>query len=385
MKKSNPKINKNSLNLYFTRLFYSFLISFTLIGSDIKSAEAGIFSDTFGKIKSVLGLEKESNSSSSSSDIRQEDGQDFVLRATSKNIVEKIEVKNKDNKEDASLDPSQKEKIDYILNKNMSEDGSLRVSVGPLRNSTEDEVYENDTIQVYEVKQGDTISDIASLYNVSKNTILWANDIKNNKPVVGDILLILPVNGVKHTVKKGDTLKSLSKKYLANSEDISDFNNIENSELVIGEELIIPDGELYTDTKKPESKDKGNKPLKNKKIYASAEDGYYTRPILGGIKTQGLHGKNAVDIGAPVSTTIVASAAGVIQIAKNNGWNGGYGKMIIISHPNGTQSLYAHMNNVYVAVGQTVAKGEVMGESGNTGKSTGPHLHFEIRGARNPF
>ena len=124
---------------------------------------------------------------------------------------------------------------------------------------------------------------------------------------------------------------------------------------------------------------------KTKRIYASAGIGYFVRPIIGGIKTQGIHGQNAVDIGAPVGTPILASAGGTILVGKNSGYNGGYGRMIIVSHPNGTQTVYGHMNSVYVNAGQTVSQGEQIGESGNSGKSTGPHLHFEVRGAENPF
>jgi murein DD-endopeptidase MepM/ murein hydrolase activator NlpD len=67
------------------------------------------------------------------------------------------------------------------------------------------------------------------------------------------------------------------------------------------------------------------------------------------------------------------------------GWNGGYGKYIVISHPNGTQTLYAHNLENYVSVGDAVVRGQIIGSVGSTGKSTGPHLHFEVRGAKNPF
>jgi murein DD-endopeptidase MepM/ murein hydrolase activator NlpD len=122
-----------------------------------------------------------------------------------------------------------------------------------------------------------------------------------------------------------------------------------------------------------------------RKVYASAGVGYYTRPIIGGVKTQSIHGHNGVDIGAPVGSPILAAAEGIVLAAKPSGYNGGYGKMIIISHPNGTQTVYGHLSSVYVTTGQSVSKGEQIGESGNTGRSTGPHLHFEVRGAENPF
>jgi murein DD-endopeptidase MepM/ murein hydrolase activator NlpD len=180
-------------------------------------------------------------------------------------------------------------------------------------------------------------------------------------------------------------LSILLKKVIQSSrEDIIEFNNLKiNETLVVGEDIIIPDGEMFFDAPvKPKTIAAANKP---KKIFPSSGVGYFTRPILGGVKTQGLHGKNAVDIGAPIGTPILAAADGVVQIAKNSGYNGGYGRMIIIAHSNGSQTVYAHLSNVFVSNGQTVTKGESIGASGNSGRSTGPHLHFEVRGAENPF
>ena len=113
--------------------------------------------------------------------------------------------------------------------------------------------------------------------------------------------------------------------------------------------------------------------------------GYYLRPISGGTRTQGIHGFNAVDLAASVGTPIMASASGKVIISKNSGWNGGYGNYIVIEHPNGTQTLYAHASKVIVFSGQSVVQGQVIGYVGSTGRSTGAHVHFEIRGAKNPF
>ena len=113
--------------------------------------------------------------------------------------------------------------------------------------------------------------------------------------------------------------------------------------------------------------------------------GYYRRPIDGGRKTQGIHGNNGVDLANSCGTPMRASASGRVIVAKSSGWNTGYGKYIVISHPNNTQTLYGHMQAVYVTVGRVVEQGEIIGELGTTGRSTGCHVHFEIRGARNPF
>jgi murein DD-endopeptidase MepM/ murein hydrolase activator NlpD len=105
----------------------------------------------------------------------------------------------------------------------------------------------------------------------------------------------------------------------------------------------------------------------------------------GGILTQGLHGWNAVDIGAARGTPLHAAADGTVIVARIGGYNGGYGNYVVITHGNGTQTLYGHMKNVIVSSGQTVSAGQVIGYEGSTGNSTGPHLHFEVRGAANPF
>ena len=119
-------------------------------------------------------------------------------------------------------------------------------------------------------------------------------------------------------------------------------------------------------------------------LLASAviSSGYYIRPIVGGRRSQGLHGRNAVDFAAPTGTPILASAAGTVVFS---GRNGGYGNLIVIEHNNGTQTAYAHNSKNLVKQGDVVEQGDIIGRVGSTGKSTGPHVHFEIRGAKNPF
>ena len=109
------------------------------------------------------------------------------------------------------------------------------------------------------------------------------------------------------------------------------------------------------------------------------------RPVVGGIKTQGIHGHNGVDLASYYGADIYASADGQVIVAKSEGWNGGYGLYIVVKHNNGTQTLYSHLSAVLVSSGQSVEQGQVIGKMGSSGDSTGTHLHFEIRGARNSF
>ncbi len=252
-------------------------------------------------------------------------------------------------------------------------------------------------ISVYTVRSGDTLSSIAKMFGVSTNTIIWANDISGSTVAVGTELVILPVSGVKHTVKSGDTVASIAKVYKADIADILSYNGLPaDAKLTPGQVVIVPSGELGGGASTP-VRSTGTAPyrragdttafeplLVNVSRYPSYP-GYYARPVAGGVKTQDLHGYNAVDIGAPTGTSIMAAAAGTVIISKVGGYNGGYGTYVVISHGNGTQTLYAHMSKNYMKVGQNVAQGQIIGAVGSTGWSTGSHLHFEVRGAKNPF
>ncbi len=273
--------------------------------------------------------------------------------------------------------------------------GAASVAAGPLRISTEDEIYlpDVDTISVYVVKKTDTLNSIAKLFGVSVNTIVWANNLSDRKVTEGQVLTILPISGTRHTIKKGDTLKNIAARYSADSQELALFNGLtEASDLDIGDTLIVPDGEIMEEKPKEDTKAKESKNTKKtitkgvKTIIKNlAKEGYYMRPISGGSRTTGIHGNNAVDLATGHGSSIVAAAGGRVIISKLGGYNGGYGNYLVISHPNGTQTLYAHNSDNLVSVGETVKQGQVIARVGSTGKSTGPHVHFEVRGARNPF
>ena len=238
-------------------------------------------------------------------------------------------------------------------------------------------------ISKYTVRKGDILASIAKMYGVTTNTILWANNVTAASIKEGQSLIILPVSGTLHTVVKGDTLKSIAKKYKGDVGEIAQFNGLESdSLLVLGDTIVIPDGEGVVRTSGT-VKSAGKNPYRGGSGPEYA--GYYIRPVVGGHKTQGLHGYNAIDIGIPTGSTLRAAATGQVMVARPSGWNGGYGKYVVISHYNGTQTVYGHMSEVIVSPGDVVYQGQVIGLTGNTGHSTGPHLHFEVRGAKNPF
>ncbi len=112
----------------------------------------------------------------------------------------------------------------------------------------------------------------------------------------------------------------------------------------------------------------------------------YIKPISGGRQSSGFGRRNApkrgastyhkgIDWATPTGTAVFASCGGTVAKA---GWGSGYGYVVYINHPDGRQTRYGHLSKILVSAGQTVSQGQKIALSGNTGVSTGPHLHFEI-------
>lgn len=261
-------------------------------------------------------------------------------------------------------------------------DGDALVSTGPIG---EDEIATNSInsgeIRVYTVREGDSLSQVAEMFDVTTNTIMWANDLTKATAIqAGDTLVILPIAGVRHVVKKGDTISTIAKKFDGDVEEILAYNELSSADdLSVGDTLIIPGGAMH------QIPARGSQAVPVQVSGSVAGSNGFTHPAPGSVRTQGIHGYNAVDLAGSYGAGIRAAAGGEVIVAKASGWNGGYGNYIVVRHGNGAQTLYAHLSSVSVGVGNYVAQGEVIGGMGSTGKSTGTHLHFEVRGARNPF
>lgn len=257
------------------------------------------------------------------------------------------------------------------------EEGTL-VPIGPVG---EDDIanseYRSGEIRVYTVTEGDALSHIAHMYGVSINTIRWANDLDG--PIQpGDELLILPISGIRHTVEKGETLGGIVKKYKGDLEEVLAYNQLATADSIsVGDVVVVPGGALQS------APSAAYAPAPSK--VSGSGGGGLSHPLPGSVKTQGLHGYNGVDFGAPAGTPIKAAASGEVIVAKSGGWNGGYGTYLVIRHSNGMQTLYAHNTSNLVGVGAWVTKGQSIATVGSTGRSTGDHLHFEVRGGYNPF
>ncbi len=226
------------------------------------------------------------------------------------------------------------------------------------------------SIEYYIVKKGDAPGSIAQEFGISLETLLWANNLSSRSVIrPGDRLTILPVSGVAHTVKKGDTLAAIAKKYNADTEKIREFNHLNNDALSLGQVVVVPGGKIiyvppptytsgYTASRSYESSGKLFWPVPSRRITQ-----YYSWRHPG------------LDIGLPTGSAIAAAEDGIVIYS---GWGTGYGYEVLIDHGTGIKTRYAHASRLYVKKGDAVARGQTIALSGNTGWSTGPHLHFEI-------
>lgn len=234
----------------------------------------------------------------------------------------------------------------------------------------------------YEVQQGDTIGSISEKFGVSIDTVLWANGMgEKDKIKPGQTLRIPPVTGIVHTVKKGNTIYSIAKKYEAEAQAIVDFpfNTFTNDEtfaLAVGQEVIVPDG--FLPNVKPVSPTTGFARRLTPDAGVVSATGQFVWPAAGRISQRYVWYHRGIDIANKGGGPILAADSGLVVEA---GWpdNRGYANRVMLDHGNGFQTLYAHMASVSVSVGQTVNRGNVIGQMGCTGRCTGTHLHFEIR------
>lgn len=238
--------------------------------------------------------------------------------------------------------------------------------------------------RVYTVQENDTIASIAAQFDISANTILWANGLSSKDVIkVGDHLTILPVTGVLHTVSNGDTISGIAADYDAKQSDIIEYNNLgDGSRLSLGQKIIVPDGDGTPAQAVP------SVVSSNTRVAREAEDGPTPAPaptdgsgLLWPTTTKHISqyfkwGHTGIDIDNRSRPAVYAAAGGTVEFT---GWLGGYGNLIIVNHGGGMTTYYAHLDKFYVSKGQAVEKGAAIGQMGSTGRSTGPHLHFEVR------
>lgn len=251
------------------------------------------------------------------------------------------------------------------------------VSYNPYENSvtTSVSVKPRSQIENYTVKSGDTLEVIAKRFDISIDTIKWANDLKEDIIKPGQVLKIPPVTGIVHKVASGETIYTIAKKYNTNAQNIvnfpfNDFADLDTFALTAGQTLYVPGGTIE------------EAPVVSPQFIASIQAGVrgpsnFIWPTSGMITQYPVWYHMALDIANPSGPAVIAADSGTVV---NAGWsNVGYGNMVMIVHDNGYSTLYGHMSSILVSVGQRVNQGQQVGVMGSTGRSTGTHLHFEVR------
>lgn len=284
---------------------------------------------------------------------------------------------------------------EYTNIQNEFNDGIRRLA---LLKTTNSEVSR--AVILYKVKPGDNVFLIAEKYGLKPETVLWGNyEILRDNPQFlrpGQELKILPVDGVYYQWKQSDSLKSVANFFKVQPEDILLWpeNNLDPfiteptlASIQEGTWLIIPGGRRALQDWGPPPISRSNPAVAAYygsgscgKVYQGAiGTGAFVWPTvarsLSGYDFSSIH--PALDIAGAEGNAIYSTDSGVVVFA---GWSEyGYGNLVVIDHGNGWQSAYAHMSVANVTCGQSVAQGEIIGAVGNTGNSTGAHLHFELR------
>lgn len=229
----------------------------------------------------------------------------------------------------------------------------------------------------YTIKAGDTISEIAKRYNM-KTEYLFANnfdiDLKTLK--IGKQILIPTENGIFYKVSKDDSFSALEKKFNISQDTIKSDNDIQ--QLNYGDTVFLREPKIADDFKnKIATFSKKNSSVTStfrsplSSLVVTSSFGNRKHPVVKKVISHG-----GIDLKAPTGTRVMAAQEGTVKFA---GYSGNYGYMVVITHPNGYESRYAHLSKINVKKGQRVNTREVIALSGATGRVTGPHLHFELR------
>lgn len=238
------------------------------------------------------------------------------------------------------------------------------------------------SIEQYTVRQGDTLSEIADQFGLNINTVLWENRLNMRSTLrLGQVLNILPIDGVSYRIGRGDTAAKIAQRYKIPVNEVLSFNQLNNS-LTVGQTIVIPNGKPITQNviaNKPKSAP--SLPSVKKTTLTPAPADYSTQllwPTTGRRISQYFSWRHTgIDIPQPTGSPVYAAEDGIVEVS---GWNGGgYGYYVIVDHGGGMRTLYAHNSKLLVTIGDRVNRGEVISLVGNTGRSTGPHVHFEVR------
>ncbi len=227
-------------------------------------------------------------------------------------------------------------------------------------------------LNLYTMKNRENFWGVAKKYGVNIDTIIGSNpELKSINAKTNQKIIVPDKRGVLHEAKAGDSIESIAEKYGADKEELKKANRISVFGIKKGDILFVP-GVRPVDfsseiAKMYDKRGKFRSPIAGS--YTSLF-GSRTHPVTGEIMKHG-----AVDIRADIGTWVGASADGTVVYA---GWAGSLGNCIKIQHADGYMTIYGHLSKIYVKQGQKVKSGKLIGKTGNTGRTTGPHLHFAI-------
>ncbi len=212
----------------------------------------------------------------------------------------------------------------------------------------------------YTVKPGDTLSVIAKKFDVSPESIAGSSKLTVPDEIhVGQKLMIPTKDGFFYTVKKGERLAEILNSYNVK------YNEFIKANPSINPDILAASVEIFLPGAKPKNLETAwLRPVASRLV--TSPYGWRTRP------------RHAFHKGLDLKAPYVPVRSVKLGLVTYSGWLGGYGNVVVIQHDGGYKSLYAHLSRRYVKKGQTVARGKVIGQSGNTGYSFGPHLHLEI-------
>jgi len=232
----------------------------------------------------------------------------------------------------------------------------------------------------YVVKEGDSLGLIAANFGISVDTILWENDLTSHSLIrPGQKLVILPTSGIEHKVVKGETLSKIAQKYKATEEKIIEFNKLANeSDIAVGQILIIPEGQPYYAPVPVKPRLAAISQILNPAHVEVPAGERMAWPTTARRISQYFSWRHiGLDIDGEFGDPVWAADDGIV--IKAMCMKTGYGCHVILDHGGGKTTLYGHFQKIYVHEGQKVVRGDVLGEEGSTGRSTGSHLHFEVR------